>query len=91
MTAKGDRNRKTKSKVEGVREESEHGCTHFWIIERPLGPTSKGVCKYCGAVKEFLNEPLILFNPSIASEEGVFCPGEGVSDESDYGEDERPN
>ena len=30
-------------------------CVHYWIIESPKGPTSKGVCKYCGAEREFLN------------------------------------
>lgn len=28
-------------------------CCHYWIIEAPEGPTSKGVCKFCGAEKEF--------------------------------------
>ena len=31
------------------------GCAHYWIIESPQGPVSKGVCKYCGAVSEFSN------------------------------------
>jgi len=30
-------------------------CQHHWIIETPKGPISKGVCKYCGAAKEFQN------------------------------------
>jgi hypothetical protein len=30
-------------------------CKHYWIIESPKGPTSRGVCKYCGAKKEFGN------------------------------------
>ena len=32
-------------------------CRHHWIIEAPSGPTSKGVCKLCGAEKEFINYP----------------------------------
>ncbi len=28
---------------------------HYWIIPRPDGPTSKGVCKKCGATQEFYN------------------------------------
>jgi len=28
---------------------------HRWRIEEPNGPTSKGVCKVCGAEKEFKN------------------------------------
>jgi len=28
-------------------------CIHWWLVETPRGPTSKGVCKLCGAEKEF--------------------------------------
>jgi hypothetical protein len=28
---------------------------HHWMIPEPAGTTSKGVCKYCGAVEEFWN------------------------------------
>ena len=35
-------------------EQSKH-CNHHWLIESPDGPTSKGRCKHCGAVKEFSN------------------------------------
>ncbi len=30
-------------------------CKHYWIINSPNGPTSRGVCKYCGVEKEFDN------------------------------------
>ncbi len=30
-------------------------CQHYWIIDAPDGPTSKGVCKHCGATREFAN------------------------------------
>ena len=30
-------------------------CVHHWIIEPPDGPTSNGVCKICGSIKEFEN------------------------------------
>ena len=30
-------------------------CKHHWIIDSPRGPTSKGVCKFCGAQNEFDN------------------------------------
>lgn len=30
-------------------------CTHYWIIEPPLGPVSEGVCKICGAKQIFPN------------------------------------
>jgi hypothetical protein len=31
------------------------GCRHHWLIESPHGATSLGVCKLCGAEKEFRN------------------------------------
>ena len=30
-------------------------CKHYWLIEPALGPTSKGICKYCGQSRVFLN------------------------------------
>ncbi len=30
-------------------------CRHHWIIESHRGPISRGVCKLCGAVREFRN------------------------------------
>ena len=32
-------------------------CQHHWLIEEPAGPTSHGVCKRCGAEREFFNNP----------------------------------
>lgn len=32
-------------------------CRHYWIIESAEGPVSKGICKFCGARKEFNNFP----------------------------------
>ncbi|KPK22303.1 MAG: hypothetical protein AMJ76_00105 [Dehalococcoidia bacterium SM23_28_1] len=32
----------------------EH-CRHHWLIESPQGRTSMGMCKLCGAQKEFSN------------------------------------
>ena len=31
-------------------------CPHYWLIDPPKGPTSKGICKLCGASKEFNNQ-----------------------------------
>lgn len=39
----------------GVEQEELMECAHHWLIEPPSGPMSKGVCKLCGAEKEFLN------------------------------------
>ena len=37
------------------RSVEEAKCQHYWIIETPSGPKSRGVCKNCGATKEFDN------------------------------------
>ena len=31
------------------------GCKHFWLIDTPTGPSSRGTCKVCGQIKEFRN------------------------------------
>jgi hypothetical protein len=36
-------------------QRSSRRCGHHWVIESPDGPTSRGRCKLCGAVKEFSN------------------------------------
>ena len=30
-------------------------CVHYWIIDLPSGPMSKGKCRRCGENKEFKN------------------------------------
>ena len=30
-------------------------CQHHWVIERPAGPVSKGMCRLCGEEREFRN------------------------------------
>jgi hypothetical protein len=47
--------RKPKAVQQKKKQTSKVGCAHYWIIESPQGPISKGVCKYCGAVSEFSN------------------------------------
>ena len=42
-------------KAEYEKSEAEGRCSHYWVIETPEGSTSKGVCKLCGAMKEFVN------------------------------------
>lgn len=41
----------------GVQQaEAAESCQgHHWLIESPNGPTSKGVCRLCGAEREFKN------------------------------------
>ncbi|HEY48444.1 MAG TPA: hypothetical protein G4O13_00180 [Dehalococcoidia bacterium] len=43
------------------RRTDEAHCIHYWIIESPDGPTSRGVCKHCGAEKEFRN--YVVYSP----------------------------
>ncbi len=31
------------------------GCHHHWMVEMVAGPTSMGICKFCGAEREFRN------------------------------------
>ncbi|MDO8751199.1 MAG: hypothetical protein Q7K03_08665 [Dehalococcoidia bacterium] len=30
-------------------------CHHYWVIDSAGGPTSKGVCRLCGAQRQFKN------------------------------------
>ena len=36
-------------------EESGSLCRHYWVIDSAGGPTSKGVCRVCGAQRQFKN------------------------------------
>ena len=46
---------KTKDKEKAGPQDRKEECRHYWVIEVANGPVSKGVCKYCGAKKEFFN------------------------------------
>ena len=35
--------------------QEEPTCQHHWVIDRPSGPLSKGVCRLCGENREFQN------------------------------------
>jgi hypothetical protein len=37
------------------RATAEPRCCHHWLIESPHGATSMGICRLCGAQKEFRN------------------------------------
>lgn len=37
-----------------MKEQTEP-CIHFWDIEEVNGPISQGVCRKCGAIREFRN------------------------------------
>lgn len=52
-------------------------CRHHWIIDSPQGTTSWGVCKLCGARKEFPNAASdSLWEGSLGSGIGSISDGE---------------
>ena len=34
---------------------SQDSCQHHWLIAPPSGPTSQGVCRFCGEERAFQN------------------------------------
>ena len=30
-------------------------CQHHWVIQAADGPTSSGICRFCGEIKDFKN------------------------------------
>ena len=46
----------TKPEKPVAEEQPRDACVHHWVIEPPTSPLSKGICKICGAEKEFYNE-----------------------------------
>lgn len=36
-------------------EKKASTCPHYWVIDTPSGPTSRGECQRCGEVREFKN------------------------------------
>ena len=38
-----------------LEEQAEPECRHYWVIDTPAGPTSTGVCRLCGAQRDFEN------------------------------------
>ena len=68
---------------EELGDEGNVGCSHHWLIGDPDGPTSSGVCKHCGAQKDFMN---YFEGSSWGSEVSLdrLSRKEGVSKDSDY-------
>ena len=55
-----DEVRSTHSALEAARQEADaeatqegSGCQHHWVIGRPAGPVSKGLCRRCGEERDF--------------------------------------
>ena len=79
--------------VETINQEStvKEQCHHHWVIESASGPTSRGVCRLCGTVKEFSNripdtrwhgDASLLFE--LADTQGI---EKGGKEEKEVGED----
>ena len=68
---------------EELDEGANLGCSHHWMIGDPDGPMSAGICKHCGAQKEFMN---YFAGSSWGSEVSLdrLSRSEGVSKDSDY-------
>jgi hypothetical protein len=47
--------RKVKVKEKTENCVASEQCHHYWIIEMANGPQSRGVCRYCGETRDFLN------------------------------------
>ena len=45
----------TTEQIETTKPVAKGNCVHHWLIETPNGRESTGVCKRCGATKEFAN------------------------------------
>ena len=43
--------------AEAQEPDGQDECRHYWLIESPNGPISRGTCKFCGAEKDFHNSP----------------------------------
>ena len=41
--------------LEGLNSFIIATCAHHWVIDRPNGPMSEGVCQRCGDRREFAN------------------------------------
>ena len=75
----------TKPEEMQAEEKVENECVHYWVIDPPNGPTSNGVCKICGAEKEFKN--YVFYSPWDAESSPLSGVGIGFDSDSD-GEDE---
>lgn len=43
--------------AEAQEPEGQAECCHYWIIDSPNGPISRGECKFCGTKRDFTNSP----------------------------------
>ena len=52
-------------------------CVHHWMIETPTATCSRGVCKLCGATREFPNESAPRFSVARRKAPPSLSPVEG--------------
>jgi hypothetical protein len=45
-----------------------NGCVHHWMLEQPKQGASHGICKLCGAVKDFPSIPPVSDDQHVFSE-----------------------
>ena len=50
-----ERGRPSLGNAERLNDFISANCTHHWVIDRPNGPLSDGVCQRCGERREFTN------------------------------------
>ncbi len=43
--------------IPDVETELKSACCHYWLIDKPNGPFSHGICKYCHEERDFSNSP----------------------------------
>jgi hypothetical protein len=65
-------------------------CRHHWLIESPHGATSWGICKHCGARREFNNASPDAFweGPSVPTGQGDPIASYSTSRNSSMEDDE---
>ena len=44
-----------KSATMSKESRAQQKCSHHWVIKTAAGPISQGLCKFCGAKKDFGN------------------------------------
>ena len=49
-----------------IETETKSTCCHYWLIDKPNGPLSHGICKYCHEERDFSNSP-----PQYSSQNGM--------------------
>ena len=74
-----------------VQEVSEGSvvCRHHWLIQAADGPTSNGVCRICGEIREFKNyvesatwgDTRLMPNPAPVSQDVIMAATDSWDDE----------